>query len=81
MVLSLVEGHQTKVLLDWTTPNLRRGNGKKLLSKLGQFLDKYNEHAQVKAYDMQAPPLSGRAEEAQDSVAPPLQRMMETKIL
>ena len=56
MVLSLFEGHQTKGLLDWTTPNLRRGNGKKLLSKLEEFLDKYTEHSQVKAYDMQAPP-------------------------
>ena len=56
MVLSLFEGHQTKDLLDWTTPNLRRDNGHTLLSKLEQFLDTYNEHSQVKAYDMQAPP-------------------------
>ena len=56
MVLSLFEGHHTKGLLDWTTPNLRRDNGKKLLGKLEQLQDKYNEHSQVKAYDMQAPP-------------------------
>ena len=54
LVLSLAS-EEEEDLLDWTFPNKRRETGQKLEQLMGAFLDKYGNHAQVQAYDMEAP--------------------------
>lgn len=44
-----------KTLFSWDSPNLRKSHGQELLGIMSMFLNKYDEHADVKAYDMATP--------------------------
>ena len=46
-------------LLTWASPNVRKSNGMELLAIKDRFLGAYEEHSEVKAYDM-APPAAKR---------------------
>ena len=88
MMSSLYKGPHAEILFDYTSPNLRKQQGEELLSIMKNFLNAYDEHSGIKAYEMAAPTAKRRRsnrtrtdqnEEKEDSVRLNSKKIMALK--